>query len=297
MYRVVERQKAIAIRMKYLISGLLCCLTISCIDVRADARKNLEEDLRKIYEHKLLSLRTPYAGNKLQFDSQGKLIGAANACPWSICGMLQVENLVLAPGRLEISGKRVILALRSNQTDVKVIPLVTDRGVRIRVDLPPSALDIPQVNNTLSSAFEGRGLLERVSSYWKPKVDLGGPDSVEQIKAIRTRTPNAIVAELEGNRPVYLANPGIVDPPKPIHTPEPEYTETARQQRVTGTTIMLVVVNEKGFPEILEITKGLGGDLDIRALTAVAGWTFKPAMKNGEPVAVLINVQVEFHLQ
>jgi TonB family protein len=283
--------------MKYLTSGLLCCLAISCTDVRADARKNLEEDLRKVYAHKLFSLRTPYAGNKLQFDSQGKLVDAADACPWSICGMLQVENLVLAPGRLEISGKRVILALRLIKTDVKVIPLVTDRGIRIKVDLPSSPLDLPQVNNTLSNVFEGGRLLERVALYWKPKVDLGGPDPVEQIKVLRDRTPNAIVAELEGNRPVYLVNPGIVDPPKPILSPDPEYTESARLQRVTGTTIMLVVVNEKGFPEILEIMRGLGEGLDIRALTAVAGWTFKPAMKNGEPVAVLINVQVDFHLQ
>jgi len=47
----------------------------------------------------------------------------------------------------------------------------------------------------------------------------------------------------------------------------------------------------------LEITKGLGEGLDLMALTAVAGWTFKPAMKGGEPVAVLINVEVTFRLQ
>jgi outer membrane biosynthesis protein TonB len=60
---------------------------------------------------------------------------------------------------------------------------------------------------------------------------------------------------------------------------------------------MLVVVDEKGFPEVLEITKGLGEGLDLMALTAAAGWTFKPAMKGGEPVAVLINVEVTFRLQ
>ena len=283
--------------MKYLVPGLLCCLAISCTYVSADTRKNLEDDLRKIYDHKLLSLRTPFAGNKLQFDSQGKLVDAANACPWSVCGMLQVDKLVLAQERLEISGKRVILVLRSDETDVKVTPLVTDRGIRVRVNLPSSASDLSQVNKTLSNVFVGGDLLQRVALYWKPKFDLGGPDSVEKMKAIRTRTPNAIVAELEGNRPVYLANPGTVEPPKPIHTPDPEYTESARQERLTGTTIMLVVVNEKGFPEILEITKGLGEGLDIRALTAVAGWTFKPAMKNGEPVAVLIYIQVDFRLQ
>jgi TonB family protein len=211
--------------------------------------------------------------------------------------MLQVEKLVVAPQRLEISGKRVILALRSSKTDVKVTPLLTDRGIRITVDLPPSALDIPQVNEALSKVFEGGGLLERVAAYWKPKVDLGVPNFWDEMKVLRDRTPSVIVAELEGNRPVYLVNPGVVDPPKAVNTPDPEYTESARQKRLTGTTIMVVVVNEKGFPEILEVTRGLGEGLDIQALTTVAGWTFKPAVKNGEPVAVLIGVQVDFRLQ
>ena len=283
--------------MKYLISSLLCCILISSTDVTADTRKNLEDDLRKIYEHKVLSLKLPYAANKLQFDAQGALAGSAVACPWAICGMLQVEKVVLAQGRLEIRGKRVILALRSSKSDVKVIPLATDRGIQVRVDLPDSPLDIPQVNKILSRVFEGGGLLERVGKYWKPKFDLGGPDAADQMKVLRDSTPSAIVAELEGNRPVYLVNPGKVDPPKPIHTPDPEYTDSARRQRVEGKTIVLVVVDEKGFPEVLEITKGLGEGLDLLALTAVAGWTFKPAMKNGEPVAVLINVEVNFRLR
>lgn len=283
--------------MRCLISSLLCCILISSTDVTADTRKDLEDDLRKIYERKVLSLKLPYAANKLQFDAQGTLAGSAVACPWAICGMLQVEKVVLAQGHLEIRGKRVILALRSSKSDVKVIPLATDRGIQVRVDLPDSPLDIPQVNKILSRVFEGGGLLERVGRYWKPKFDLGGPDAADQMKVLRDSTPSAIVAELEGNRPVYLVNPGKVDPPKPIHTPDPEYTDSARRQRVEGKTIVLVVVDEKGFPEVLEITKGLGEGLDLLALTAVAGWTFKPAMKNGEPVAVLINVEVNFRLR
>ena len=141
--------------MKCLISSLLCCILISSTDVTADTRKNLEDDLRKIYERKVLSLKLPYAANKLQFDAQGTLAGSAVACPWAICGMLQVEKVVLAQGRLEIRGKRVILALRSSKSDVKVIPLATDRGIQVRVDLPDSPLDIPQVNKILSRVFEG----------------------------------------------------------------------------------------------------------------------------------------------
>ena len=57
-----------------------------------------------------------------------------------------------------------------------------------------------------------------------------------------------------------------------------------------------MVVNEEGLPEVLEIKEGLSDGLDIQAMAAVAGWRFQPAMKDGQPVAVLITVQVEFHL-
>ena len=288
--------RTLAVRTKFLLPGFLCCLAISCADARADARKDLEGTLRRIYEHKFLSLKTPYAADMLQFDSQGKVVGAAVARPWSTCGMLQVEKLALAQGRVEISGKRVILALRSTKTGLGVIPLVTDRGIRIRIDLPASPSDTPQVNQTLSKVFDGVNLLQRVAAYWKPKVDLAGADPVGEMKILLDRAPNTIVAELEGGRPVYLVNPGVVDPPKVTYQPVPEYTESARLKRVEGTTIILVVVNEKGFPEILEITKGFDEGLDLRALTAVAGWIFKPAIRNGEPVAVLINVEVAFRL-
>ncbi|MGA9815121.1 MAG: energy transducer TonB [Terriglobales bacterium] len=51
-----------------------------------------------------------------------------------------------------------------------------------------------------------------------------------------------------------------------------------------------------GEPRGVEQTNGLGEAMDLMALTAVAGWTFKPAMKSGEPVAVVITV-VNFRLQ
>ncbi len=284
-------------RIKYFLSSLLCIISVSSINVGADSGKNLEDDLKNVYEHRMLSLRNPNGANKLRFDAQDTVAGSVMVCPWSICGLLQVEKLALDRGHLEIRGKRVILALRSGKSDVKVIPLATDRAIHIRVDLPDSPLDLPQVNRILSKIFEGGELLGRVANYWKPNFDLGGPNATDQMNALRDRVPSVIVAELEGNRPVYVASPGKIDPPQALHMPDPEYTDSARRQRVQGKAVMMVVVNEKGFPEVLEITKGLGEGLDLMALTAVSRWTFKPAMKSGEPVAVVINVEVNFRLQ
>jgi outer membrane biosynthesis protein TonB len=49
-------------------------------------------------------------------------------------------------------------------------------------------------------------------------------------------------------------------------------------------------------PEVLEVTKGLGEGLDVKALIAVSEWRFNPAVKDGHPVAVAVNVEVNFKL-
>ncbi len=239
------------------IAGVCCCVAaMSSTQVRAQDRTNLEKDLRTTYQGKLLSLRNPYFGSKLQFDSSGTLVGKAVAGPWLTCGLLQVEELALAPDRLQLDGKRVILALRSEESslpsDVQATPLVNGNRVRIFVEM--SALDVSQVNKVLSQVFQGGQLLDRVAAYWKPKTT--------DLKAFRASTPDAIIAELEGNRPVYLVNPGVVDPPKATHMPDPAYPETARQDKLQGTTVLLIAVNEKGFPEVLQITRGLGEGMD-----------------------------------
>ena len=59
---------------------------------------------------------------------------------------------------------------------------------------------------------------------------------------------------------------------------------------------MTLVVGTDGIPRDLKIARPLGLGLDDKALEAVRQWRFSPATKDGEPVAVLINAEVNFHL-
>jgi TonB family protein len=163
---------------------------------------------------------------------------------------------------------------------------VTSENVRIRVLMTPA--DTKQINNTLAQVFERGQLLDRVAAYWKPLTN--------DLKEFHKSAPNEAVGVLEGNRSVYLFSRGVIEPPRAIHTPDPEYTDTARSKRLEGTTLLSVIVNEKGFPEMLQIVRGLGEGLDIQALVAVASWRFHPALKNGQPVAMLIDVEVTFKM-
>ena len=44
------------------------------------------------------------------------------------------------------------------------------------------------------------------------------------------------------------------------------------------------------------MARALGMGLDEKAIEAVRNWKFEPAKKDGKPVAVQINVEVNFHL-
>jgi periplasmic protein TonB len=89
---------------------------------------------------------------------------------------------------------------------------------------------------------------------------------------------------------------GGVSSPSIIHKVEPEYSEEARKAKWQGTVQLSVVVDEFGHPRDIKVSQSLGLGLDQKAMEAVAKWLFKPATKDGKPVAVYATVQVTFHL-
>jgi periplasmic protein TonB len=60
--------------------------------------------------------------------------------------------------------------------------------------------------------------------------------------------------------------------------------------------VLWLVVGADGLPREIKVQRTLGLGLDEKAIEAVKQWEFKPAMKDGNPVAVRISVEVNFHL-
>jgi TonB family protein len=46
----------------------------------------------------------------------------------------------------------------------------------------------------------------------------------------------------------------------------------------------------------MRVQRSLGMGLDDKALEAVRTWRFEPALKDGRPVAVQVNIEVNFRL-
>jgi len=89
---------------------------------------------------------------------------------------------------------------------------------------------------------------------------------------------------------------GSVLAPRPLTTPDPDYTEQARQAKLQGVCVLGLIVDADGKPQDIRVLRKLGLGLDEKAIIAVSQWTFAPATKDGTPVPVRISVQVSFKL-
>jgi protein TonB len=89
---------------------------------------------------------------------------------------------------------------------------------------------------------------------------------------------------------------GGVSAPRALYTPDPEYSEEARKAKYQGTVVLWLIVDPNGRPRDVKVARSLGMGLDQKAIEAVRNWKFEPAEKDGKPVAVQINVEVNFRL-
>lgn len=104
----------------------------------------------------------------------------------------------------------------------------------------------------------------------------------------------------EGDSDESSGEPGVTVGPKTVRFVEPEYTREARRRRIRAELVVRVLVDEHGQVEeatIVErflinqdgITKtpvsAIGYGIEDAALSAADRWMFRPARKDGMPVA------------
>jgi protein TonB len=89
---------------------------------------------------------------------------------------------------------------------------------------------------------------------------------------------------------------GGVSAPELIYKVDPEFSEEARKSKTTGNVLVNLIVDQSGHAQNVHVLRGVGMGLDEKAVEAVKQYRFKPAMENGKPVAVEMNVEVLFEI-
>jgi len=118
--------------------------------------------------------------------------------------------------------------------------------------------------------------------------------------------PDEAVPKPDANG-VYHSLRGIT-PPEVVHQVEPKYSNKVSDMKLAGRTVVGLVVDPKGRPINVHVVRSIAEDvqdpkdktrvtdLDEKAIDAVRKYRFKPAMLNGSPVPVELNVQVDFKI-
>jgi len=89
---------------------------------------------------------------------------------------------------------------------------------------------------------------------------------------------------------------GGVSAPQVIFSVDPEFSDEARRAKYQGICVVSVIVDAQGNPQRVRVVRPLGMGLDEKAVEAVKQYKFKPAYYQGHPVAVEVNIEVNFRI-
>lgn len=81
-----------------------------------------------------------------------------------------------------------------------------------------------------------------------------------------------------------------------LSRPEPQYTEEARKNQVSGTVVLRAVFSSGGQVTNIRAVSGLPYGLTERAIAAARQIRFSPAMKDGRAVSQYIQIEYNFNL-
>ena len=240
-------------------------------------------------------IRGFFDGDRLRYDTRGKLVLGGRPQSWTVAEV-EIIRADVKGNRLVITGTREAVSFDDKKPRL-VDRMITKKNkqdvekVVIEADLPradeAAALDAArQIFLT-----EDDRLADLVPEYWKGIV--GPPDVVLETPANAMEQLPA--AKREPNPKAYRVGAGVTAP-RAIVMPDPKYAETARQSRYEGTVVLWAIVGQEGKIEAVRIQRPLGMGLDEEAVKAVREWKFQPATKDGQPVPVQINIEVNFRL-
>jgi TonB family protein len=145
-----------------------------------------------------------------------------------------------------------------------------------------------------TSPDEGKLDLENLPAG-SHKLRISAPGYQDWTQTVRIADGSDLSVEAKLLLTVHRVGDGV-SAPRIVFQPDPEYSEEARQAKYQGTVVLYVEVGADGRTHNIRIQRALGLGLDEKAIEAVRQWQFEPARKDGQPVRVGVNIEINFCL-
>jgi TonB family protein len=287
--------------------------------------QGLDEALKQ-YNGKVLLLRHPLQINSQQYDSAGQPMTNAADAPWTVYSGVLIEKTKLTSDSLRIDGRRVLFLFMNGQFETMDYQLIKNRKAppfapEVKLEIQASNVhEAAEANAALGRVFamNTADLLDSVPEFWREYLRdrLTYDPSTQRAQEFRwhepapTRTglqplhtglqPSTAGIEIRTDddqniKAIYHVG-AEVKAPRPLSTPEPEFSQAARYEKFQGVVVVKLVVAKDGSVHYVQLVRPRGLGLDEQAEARIKTWRFSPATRNGEPVSVEMNVEVSFNL-
>jgi outer membrane biosynthesis protein TonB len=134
------------------------------------------------------------------------------------------------------------------------------------------------LDNVFAQPFDNR-MMDSMPGFWKLYY-----------AAAATKT------DYRPSDPAVLRQSEVDKKARLTSTFEPQSNEFAQDHGVAGICLYHVVIGADGKPGEIAVARPIGFGLDENAVDSIRKATFEPAIKNGNPVPVMLDLVVEFRI-
>jgi hypothetical protein len=103
-------------------------------------------------------------------------------------------------------------------------------------------------------------------------------------------------ADYSPKDPAVLRQNAVDKKAKLLSVFQPDSNEYAQADAVSGMALYHTVIGPDGKPQEIAVARPIGFGLDENAVASIRKASFEPAIKDGKPVPVLLDLVVEFHI-
>lgn len=236
-------------------------------------------------------VRDFYRSADLHFSATGQLVGTGEKGFGPTDALIHIAEIKASSKRIIFTGDLPLMYYDAALDKISFRKGWMNR--RVEIDLPPNA-DTAAAEQAIWSVF------------YKPTDQMLPPCTAHE-KEIRQQL---LVEHVGKPEHVHYPATGLCLPhgerllnqvgenatvPRALSTPDPAFPPGApRNKDFHGLVVLGLIVDASGHPSTIFVKKSQSSGFDLSAAQAVSKWKFEPATHDGQPVAVFINVEVNF---
>lgn len=166
-----------------------------------------------------------------------------------------------------------------------------DVALSIKPDFVLALITKSMTQSALQQYSEAAVSLERVLAIAPNDIDADTwRTQIEELTLRAAETPSSQSVAL------VFTGKDVTQKARVTAKPEPQYTDPARLAGVSGTIVLRAVFSAEGEVKRVFIVRALGYGLTTQAVKAARLIKFTPAIKDGQPVSMFIQLEYNFAL-